>query len=137
MLFFDPSRHCQIGVGAFHSGTEINGEEWAFGRHANETTGVWRCRPCQAPGFTFRTTIEVCCSRFVGGFSCCGCVVDSFCRWQIGVVTMDQDEIMSILDSLKAPRTGWGGGLSVCSDPSHLSFLLSLDSRGGSDASMT
>ena len=49
----------QIGVGAFHSGTEINGEEWAFGRHSGETTGVWRCRPRQAAQFTYRTTIEV------------------------------------------------------------------------------
>ena len=48
----------QIGVGAFHSGTEINGEEWAFGRHSGETTGVWRCRPRQAAQFTYRTTIE-------------------------------------------------------------------------------
>ena len=48
-----------LGLGAFHSAVEFEGEEWAYGKHDRSTTGVWKCRPRQATQFKYRCTIAM------------------------------------------------------------------------------
>eukprot|EP00656_Telonema_subtile_P001679 TRINITY_DN1072_c0_g3_i1.p1 TRINITY_DN1072_c0_g3~~TRINITY_DN1072_c0_g3_i1.p1 ORF type:complete len:740 (-),score=193.22 TRINITY_DN1072_c0_g3_i1:55-2274(-) len=46
-----------LGLGAFHSGVAFENEEWAYGKHDRDTTGVWKCRPRGATNFKYRCTI--------------------------------------------------------------------------------
>eukprot|EP00466_Bigelowiella_natans_P001737 jgi/Bigna1/140340/aug1.55_g15048 len=46
------------GLGAYHTGIEINGVEWAYG-HAERGTGVYPCLPGSHPNATLRERIEL------------------------------------------------------------------------------
>ncbi|KAL6497760.1 hypothetical protein OROHE_027002 [Orobanche hederae] len=45
------------GFGAFHSGVEVHGVEYAFGAHEYPTSGVFEVEPRQCPGFRFRKSV--------------------------------------------------------------------------------
>lgn len=45
--------------GAFHTGVEIFGHEWSFGRMKGDQTGVLPCVPKEDPGHAYRETIEM------------------------------------------------------------------------------
>lgn len=50
-----------IGLGAYHTGVMINGQEWSFGGSADaapQSSGVYSAEPKQAPGAQFRTAIS-------------------------------------------------------------------------------
>ncbi|CAM8898703.1 unnamed protein product [Rhodiola kirilowii] len=48
-----------LGLGAFHSGVQVHGVEYAFGAHEQSSTGVFEVDPKQCPGFTFRKSILI------------------------------------------------------------------------------
>jgi len=49
-----------IGLGVYHSGTEIDGWEYAFGQVSTPgRTGVWENRPKMAGAFTYNRTVEM------------------------------------------------------------------------------
>eukprot|EP00658_Telonema_sp_P-2_P047997 TRINITY_DN36531_c0_g2_i1.p1 TRINITY_DN36531_c0_g2~~TRINITY_DN36531_c0_g2_i1.p1 ORF type:complete len:303 (-),score=49.23 TRINITY_DN36531_c0_g2_i1:105-1013(-) len=49
----------RVGLGAWHTGTEIFGREFAFGWHQDSDTGIYNCRPKQAGGFDYHKTIDL------------------------------------------------------------------------------
>ncbi|XP_075490768.1 deSI-like protein At4g17486 [Primulina tabacum] len=48
-----------LGLGAYHSGVEVNGYEYAFGAHEYPTTGIFEGEPRSCDGFTFRKSILI------------------------------------------------------------------------------
>ena len=49
-----------FGVGIYHSGVEINGQEWSFGGNTMvRTTGVYACYPRENMNFTYKTSIDL------------------------------------------------------------------------------
>ncbi|CAA2980962.1 Hypothetical predicted protein [Olea europaea subsp. europaea] len=46
-----------LGLGAYHSGVQVHGVEYAFGGHEHSTTGIFEGEPKQCDGFTFRKSI--------------------------------------------------------------------------------
>uniref|UniRef100_A0A7N0T9U4 PPPDE domain-containing protein n=1 Tax=Kalanchoe fedtschenkoi TaxID=63787 RepID=A0A7N0T9U4_KALFE len=48
-----------LGLGAYHSGVQVHGVEYAFGAHDQSSTGVFEVEPRQCPGFTFRKSILI------------------------------------------------------------------------------
>ncbi|PRP84021.1 hypothetical protein PROFUN_08618 [Planoprotostelium fungivorum] len=49
-----------IGLGAFHSGVEVYGKEYAFGFHDRPTSGIWSAKPKEALfGKTLRISIDM------------------------------------------------------------------------------
>ncbi|KAK4761053.1 hypothetical protein SAY87_005946 [Trapa incisa] len=48
-----------VGIGAYHSGVQVHGIEYAFGAHDYPTTGIFEGEPKQCDGFTFRKTILI------------------------------------------------------------------------------
>ncbi|KAL8139357.1 hypothetical protein V2J09_005378 [Rumex salicifolius] len=48
-----------IGLGAYHSGVQVHGVEYAFGAHEYPTTGIFEGEPKQSEGFTFRKGILI------------------------------------------------------------------------------
>jgi len=46
-----------VGLGAYHSGVEINGKEYAFGGHNYSFTGVFDIEPRSACGAIFRESV--------------------------------------------------------------------------------
>lgn len=49
-----------FGVGIYHSGVEINGQEWSFGGNTMiRSTGVYACYPKQNMNFFFKTSIDL------------------------------------------------------------------------------
>jgi len=59
-----------FGLGAYHSGVEINGKEYCFGGHEYSCTGVYENRPKTANGAKFRESL------FLGETSCTQSQVD-------------------------------------------------------------
>eukprot|EP00746_Dinoflagellata_sp_MGD_P013572 gnl/MRDRNA2_/MRDRNA2_129380_c0_seq1.p1 gnl/MRDRNA2_/MRDRNA2_129380_c0~~gnl/MRDRNA2_/MRDRNA2_129380_c0_seq1.p1 ORF type:complete len:369 (+),score=57.99 gnl/MRDRNA2_/MRDRNA2_129380_c0_seq1:63-1169(+) len=51
--------HITKEYGAFHTGIEVYGSEWSFGMTADDTTGIWSCKPRKDPEHTFREAIPV------------------------------------------------------------------------------
>ncbi|XP_022151176.1 deSI-like protein At4g17486 [Momordica charantia] len=49
----------RFGLGAFHSGLQVHGVEYAFGYHECSTTGICEGVPKQCDGFRFRKTVLV------------------------------------------------------------------------------
>jgi len=47
-----------LGLGAYHTGIEINGIEWSYG-HAERGTGVYPCLPGSHPNAKFREKIRI------------------------------------------------------------------------------
>ena len=45
------------GLGVFHSGLVVNGDEYTFGGHPEASTGVFSAPPGEAPGCVFRQAI--------------------------------------------------------------------------------
>ncbi|KAG8379743.1 hypothetical protein BUALT_Bualt07G0121100 [Buddleja alternifolia] len=48
-----------LGLGAYHSGVQVHGVEYAFGAHESPTTGIFEEKPKQCEGFTFRKSILI------------------------------------------------------------------------------
>jgi len=48
----------QLGLGAYHTGIEINGIEWSYG-HAERGTGVYPCLPGSHPNAKIRERINI------------------------------------------------------------------------------
>ncbi|GMH14305.1 hypothetical protein Nepgr_016146 [Nepenthes gracilis] len=48
-----------IGLGAYHSGVQVHGVEYAFGGHEYPTTGIVEGPPKQCDGFRFRKAILI------------------------------------------------------------------------------
>ncbi|KAE9467715.1 hypothetical protein C3L33_00386, partial [Rhododendron williamsianum] len=48
-----------LGLGAYHSGVQVHGIEYAFGAHEYPTTGIFEGEPKQCDGFTFRKAILI------------------------------------------------------------------------------
>ncbi|KAI8544224.1 hypothetical protein RHMOL_Rhmol08G0279300 [Rhododendron molle] len=48
-----------LGLGAYHSGVQVHGIEYAFGAHEYPTTGIFEGEPMQCDGFTFRKAILI------------------------------------------------------------------------------
>ncbi|KAL8497213.1 hypothetical protein ACS0TY_020776 [Phlomoides rotata] len=48
-----------LGLGAYHSGVQVHGVEYAFGAHEFPTTGIFEGQPKQCEGFTFRKSILI------------------------------------------------------------------------------
>ncbi|KAK4485809.1 hypothetical protein RD792_008456, partial [Penstemon davidsonii] len=48
-----------LGLGAYHSGVQVHGVEYAFGAHEYPTTGIFEGEPKQCDGFTFRKSIQI------------------------------------------------------------------------------
>ena len=55
-----------LGVGAYHSGVEVNGAEWSFGHTPEDRTGVFRIEPRTADGCRFRMAIFMGTTRLSG-----------------------------------------------------------------------
>lgn len=50
----------QLSVpGAYHSGIELMGQEWGYGKHDENSTGVYPCRPRRAPRFKYLQTVDL------------------------------------------------------------------------------
>ncbi|GAM21483.1 hypothetical protein SAMD00019534_046580 [Acytostelium subglobosum LB1] len=48
-----------IGLGAYHSGVEVNGSEYSFGGHEYDFSGVFEIEPRTATGARFRERVQV------------------------------------------------------------------------------
>ncbi|CAL9177026.1 unnamed protein product [Musa hybrid cultivar] len=48
-----------LGLGAYHSGVQVHGVEYAYGAHDHPTTGIFEGEPRQCPGFAFRKSILI------------------------------------------------------------------------------
>ncbi|CAI9267392.1 unnamed protein product [Lactuca saligna] len=48
-----------LGLGAYHSGVQVHGVEYAFGSHEHATTGIFEGEPKRCQGFTFRKQILI------------------------------------------------------------------------------
>ncbi|KAL8113583.1 deSI-like protein At4g17486 [Apium graveolens] len=48
-----------LGLGVYHSGVQVHGQEYAFGAHEHSTTGIFEVEPKKCPGFTFRKSILI------------------------------------------------------------------------------
>nr|XP_043637459.1 deSI-like protein At4g17486 [Erigeron canadensis] len=48
-----------LGLGAYHSGVQVHGVEFAFGSHDHATTGIFEGKPKQFEGFVFRKQIMI------------------------------------------------------------------------------
>ncbi|KAI3512714.1 hypothetical protein L1887_20033 [Cichorium endivia] len=48
-----------FGLGAYHSGVQVHGVEYAFGFHEHAATGIYEGEPRQCAGFTFRKQIFI------------------------------------------------------------------------------
>lgn len=49
-----------FGVGIYHSGVEINGQEWSFGGNTMvRSTGVYACYPRENMNFTYKTSVDL------------------------------------------------------------------------------
>ncbi|KAK6912285.1 PPPDE peptidase domain [Dillenia turbinata] len=48
-----------LGLGAYHSGVEVRGVEYAFGAHEYATTGIFEGEPKRCEGFRYRETILI------------------------------------------------------------------------------
>ncbi|KAL1809751.1 hypothetical protein ACET3Z_026741 [Daucus carota] len=48
-----------LGLGAYHSGVQVHGIEYAFGAHEYPSTGIFEGEPKQCEGFTFRKSILI------------------------------------------------------------------------------
>ncbi|GER44089.1 PPPDE putative thiol peptidase family protein [Striga asiatica] len=46
-----------LGLGAYHSGVQVHGVEYAFGAHEYPSTGIFEGEPKICDGFTFRKSI--------------------------------------------------------------------------------
>jgi len=57
LIKYNPYVHC-VGLGAYHTGIEVNGVEWAYG-HAERGTGVYPCLPGTHPNGKFREKIDL------------------------------------------------------------------------------
>jgi len=71
-----------VGLGAYHTGVQINGKEYAFGGHAYSFTGVFDIEPRTACGAIFRESIL------------------------LGETTLSRAEIQRIIDELSDDYTG-------------------------------
>jgi len=47
------------GMGAYHSGVELNGREYSYGKSDGRGSGIFECEPRLASGCTFRESIEL------------------------------------------------------------------------------
>ncbi|KAL2554882.1 PPPDE putative thiol peptidase family protein [Forsythia ovata] len=56
-----------LGLGAYHSGVQVHGVEYAFGGHEYSTTGIFEGEPKQCEGFTFRKSILMGCTDMSHG----------------------------------------------------------------------
>mmetsp|Transcript_7920 Transcript_7920/g.11231 ORF Transcript_7920/g.11231 Transcript_7920/m.11231 type:complete len:269 (-) Transcript_7920:393-1199(-) len=57
LVKYNPYVHC-LGLGAYHTGIEINGVEWSYG-HTERGTGVYPCLPGSHPNATLRERIDL------------------------------------------------------------------------------
>ncbi|KAG2723228.1 hypothetical protein I3843_02G138700 [Carya illinoinensis] len=48
-----------FGLGAYHSGVQVHGIEYAFGAHGYPSTGIFEGEPKKCEGFTYRKTILI------------------------------------------------------------------------------
>ncbi|CAL9098058.1 unnamed protein product [Musa textilis] len=48
-----------LGLGAYHSGVQVHGVEYAYGAHDHPTTGIFEGETRQCPGFAFRKSILI------------------------------------------------------------------------------
>ncbi|CAA0816434.1 PPPDE putative thiol peptidase family protein [Striga hermonthica] len=48
-----------LGLGAYHSGVQVHGVEYAFGAHEYPTSGIFEGEPKICDGFTFRKSILI------------------------------------------------------------------------------
>ena len=48
-----------FGVGAFHSGVEVQGTEYTYGGHQSSSSGVFTHSPKAAPSAAYRTSISM------------------------------------------------------------------------------
>jgi len=48
-----------VGTGAFHAGVEVYGEEWSFGHHSFQVSGVYKYPPRKCAGHSFRETVPM------------------------------------------------------------------------------
>ncbi|KAF5453283.1 hypothetical protein F2P56_028195 [Juglans regia] len=48
-----------FGLGAYHSGVQVHGIEYAFGAHEYPSTGIFEGEPKKCEGFTYRKTILI------------------------------------------------------------------------------
>lgn len=71
-----------VGLGAFHTGVEISGKEYAFGGHDYSFTGVFEMEPRNAYGAVFREAIL------------------------LGETNLSRQEIQAIIDELSAEFSG-------------------------------
>eukprot|EP01117_Protostelium_nocturnum_P007317 TRINITY_DN2617_c0_g1_i1.p1 TRINITY_DN2617_c0_g1~~TRINITY_DN2617_c0_g1_i1.p1 ORF type:complete len:235 (-),score=69.04 TRINITY_DN2617_c0_g1_i1:200-904(-) len=75
-------RFYSVGIGAYHTGVEIYGKEYAFGFHEMESSGIWSATPKQAVNVKFRESID------------------------LGKTTMNEREVESIIDQLGSKWIG-------------------------------
>jgi len=61
-----------FGLGAYHSGVEVNGKEYCFGGHEYSCTGVYENTPKTANGARFRESV------FLGETTCSQNQIDQF-----------------------------------------------------------
>jgi len=48
-----------LGIGVFHSGVVIGEQEYSYGAHGEESTGIFWVEPGDAPSCKFRTRVEL------------------------------------------------------------------------------
>ncbi|KAG6511716.1 deSI-like protein At4g17486 [Zingiber officinale] len=48
-----------LGLGAYHSGVQVHGVEYAYGAHEHAATGIFEGEPRRCPGFVFRKAILI------------------------------------------------------------------------------
>ena len=47
------------GFGIWHTGVEVNGIEYTFGKRGSSLSGISSLKPRTAPGVTFKETVEI------------------------------------------------------------------------------
>lgn len=75
----------RLGLGLFHTGVEVFGEEYAFGGHYDDLTGIFTNPPRKADGVVYRATIR------------------------LGATALTKSDVQGLVDALGGARGTWRG----------------------------